>query len=153
MSRLWFPWLPGPETTTDGPVLVSLTDYTMHSRRSLPGILRRGGRLGLGWYGLPGAIGLYLWADPLRGRTGSLSVWTDSDAMYRWVGLPLHVETMRHYRTRGTLRSTTWRSDDVDRRAILARANDILDTETGPVTVRQAPTSVSGDQNGDLPRP
>jgi len=127
MSRFWFPWLSGPETSPDGAVVVSLTDYTMHSRRSLPGILRRGTRLGLGWYGLPGAVGLYLWADPLRRRTGSLSVWTDSAAMHRWIGLPLHVETMRHYGPRGSLRSSTWEPESVDRRAILARANDILD--------------------------
>jgi hypothetical protein len=127
MRRLWLPWIPGPAADTDGPVLVSLTDYTMDSLRSLPGIVRRGRRLGLGWYGLPGAVGMYLWADPLRRRTGSLSVWTDSDAMYRWVGLPLHVETMRRYRTRGSLRSVTWRPEQLDRSAILARATEILD--------------------------
>jgi len=126
-TRIWFPWQAGPVTNPDGPVLVSVTDYTMDSLRSLPGIVRRGARLGLGWYGLPGAFGMRLWADPFRRRTGSLSVWTGSDAMYRWVGLPLHVETMRHYRTRGSLRSTTWHTEHLDRRAILATANDFLD--------------------------
>lgn len=114
-------------------MVLSLTDYTMHSRHSrhslhsLPGIRRGGTRLGLGWYGLPGAVGLYLWADPLRRRTGSPAVWTDSAAMHRWIGLPLHVATMRHYGTRGSLRSSMGEPEQVDRRAILARANDILD--------------------------
>ena len=126
-TRVWFPWLPGPEAKTDEPVIVSLTDFTMHSLRSLPGIVRAGRRLGLGWYAVPGAVGVYLWADPLQRRTGSLSVWTDHSAMRRWVGLPLHVATMRRYRTRGSVRSLTWHQDEVDRKAILAEGTRILD--------------------------
>jgi hypothetical protein len=126
-SPIWFPWLPGPEAKTSAPVVVSLTDFTMHSLRSLPGIVRAGGRLGLGWYAVPGAVGVYLWADPLRRRTGSLSVWTDLGAMRRWVGLPLHVATMRRYRTRGSVRSTRWHAEKADRTAIVAEAIRILD--------------------------
>jgi hypothetical protein len=117
----------GPEVKTDEPVIVSLTDFTMHSLRSLPGIAMAGRRLGLGWYAVSGAVGMYLWADPLRRRTGSLSVWTDLTAMRSWVGLPLHVATMRRYRTRGSVRSTTWHVEEIDRTAIVAKANRILD--------------------------
>ena len=106
---------------------MSLTDFTMHSLRSLPGIVRTGRRLGLGWYAVPGAVGVYLWADPMGRRTGSLSVWTDLRAMRRWVGLPLHVATMRRYRTRGSVRSTTWHDESFDREAALAEATRILD--------------------------
>ena len=130
-TRVWFPWLPGPEEGTVEPVVVSLTDFTMHSLRSLPGIVRAGRRLGLGWYGLPGAVGVRLWADPLSRTTGSLSVWTDHRAMRRWVGLPLHVETMRRYRTRGSLRSSTWHQEELDRATVLAEADRILDAQRG----------------------
>jgi heme-degrading monooxygenase HmoA len=125
-GRVWFPWQPGPEAATDGPVVVSLTDFTMHSLRSLPGIARTGRRLGLGWYAVPGAVGVHLWADPVRRRVGSLSVWTDLRAMRRWVGLPLHVATMRRYRTRGSVRSTTWHQERLDREAVVAEATRIL---------------------------
>jgi len=126
-SRVWSSWQPGPEAATDGPVVVSLTDFTMHSLRSLPGIARTGRRLGLGWYAVPGAVGVHLWTDPLRRRVGSLSVWTDLGAMRRWVGLPLHVATMRRYRSRGSVSSTTWHDASFDREAVVAEATRILD--------------------------
>jgi hypothetical protein len=127
-SRVWFPWQPGPEAATDGPVVVSLTDFTMHSLWSLPGIARTGWRLGLGWYAVPGAVEVHLWSDPLRRRVGSLSVLTDLSAMRRWVGLPRHVATMRRYRTSGSVRSTTWHDERFDREAALAEATRILDS-------------------------
>ena len=108
-------------------MVVSLTDFTMHSLRSLPGIARTGRRLGLGWYAVPGAVGVHLWTDPLRRKVGSLSVWTDLRAMRRWVGLPLHVATMRRYRNRGSVSSTTWHEERFDREAVLAEARRILD--------------------------
>lgn len=126
-ARIWLPWQPGPEDNPDGPVLVSLTDFTMRSLRFLPGIAGTGIRLGLGWYGISGAIGMLLWADPLHRRTGSLSVWTDRAALNRWVGLPLHVRTMRRNRDRGVLRATTWTSENFDRAAVRAAANQRLD--------------------------
>jgi hypothetical protein len=128
-SRVWFRWQPGPEAATDGPVVVSLTAFTAHSLWSLPGIARRGRRLGLGWYAVPGAVGVHLWMDPLRRKAGSLSVWTDLRAMRRWVGLPLHVATMRRYRTRGSVSSTTWHGEGFDREAVLAEATRILDRD------------------------
>ena len=41
----WFRRQPGPERHLTGPVVVSLTDYRMHSLRSLLGIARTGTRL------------------------------------------------------------------------------------------------------------
>jgi heme-degrading monooxygenase HmoA len=119
---LWFPWEPGPEEETDQAVVVSLTEFTMHSLRSLPGIVRSGARLRSGWYGLPGAVGLYLWADPLTRSVGSVSVWTDQLALRRWVRLPLHQAIMRRYGPHGTLRSALWKDDAFDRHAIVAEA-------------------------------
>jgi heme-degrading monooxygenase HmoA len=126
-TRIWLPWQAGPEDDTTGPVLVSLTDFTMRSLRFFRAITGTGIRLGLGWYGIPGAVGLFLWADPVHRRTGSVSVWTDRAALRRWVGLPLHVRTMRRNRGRGTLRSTTWSTETFDRAAVRAQAEQRLD--------------------------
>ena len=121
-TRFWFRWQPGPEHHTTGPVVVSLTDYRMHSLRSLPGIARAGTRLSLGWYELPGAVGLFLWMDPLRRRAGSLAVWTDRAALRRWAGLPLHVTIMRRYRPLGTNQSALWDVEHFTRDAARAEA-------------------------------
>jgi hypothetical protein len=123
---IWFPWEPGPEDGTDGPVVVSFTEFTMHSISALPGIVRSGARLRLGWYGLPGAVGLYLWADPFGRRTGSVSVWTDRRALARWVRLPLHRKIMSRYRSRGTVRSAVWENERLDLGAIRGRAKRMI---------------------------
>lgn len=126
-TRIWLPWQAGPENDTTGPVLVSLTDFTMRSLRFFPEIASTGIRLSLGWYGIPGAVGVSLWADPVHRRTGSLSVWTDEAALRRWVGLPLHIRTIRRNRDRGTLRTMTWSTDAVDRTVLRAAADRRLD--------------------------
>jgi hypothetical protein len=66
---------------------------------------------------------LYLWADIPRRCVGSLSVWTDAADLWRWIGLPRHVEVMRQYRPRGTARSTKWTCETFDRWTILAEGN------------------------------
>lgn len=75
-----------------------------------------------GWYGLPGAIGLYLWIDLPKRCVGSLSVWTNETDLQRWVGLPRHVQVMRRYKPRGTARSAQWSCEAFDRLAILNEA-------------------------------
>jgi heme-degrading monooxygenase HmoA len=120
--RLWLPWAAGPEERTAGPVLVSVTEFTMQHPRDLFGITTAALRLRQGWYGLPGAVGLYLWAAPLERRSGSVSVWTNREDLRRWVGLPLHVAIMRRYRTRGSLESTTWSSPAFDRASVHTEA-------------------------------
>jgi heme-degrading monooxygenase HmoA len=121
-TRLWGAWAPGPEEAAAGPVVVSLTNFTMHTLRDLPGIWRAAIRLRRGWYGLPGAVGLYLWADAPSRQVGSVSVWTNEPDLHRWIGVPLHVAIMRRYRTRGFLRSAKWFSATVDRTAIRTEA-------------------------------
>lgn len=124
-TQVWLPWVDGPERT-DSPALVSLTEFTSRHPSDLFGIAYAALRLRAGWYGLPGAVGLWLWAD-LRTRTsGSVSVWTDETQMRRWVRLPLHVQIMKRYRDRGTVRATTWESDDVDPNVIRRSAADRL---------------------------
>ena len=117
----WIPFTAGPEVRADGPVVVSLTDFTFR-RRHLPAVARLGLRLRQGWYAMPGAVGLWLWAEPLRGRSGSVSVWTNEDDLRRFVRLPAHTAIMRDWRSRGSLRATTLHADRFDRAAILADA-------------------------------
>jgi hypothetical protein len=49
-------------------------------------------------------------------------MWAGEDDLERFVALPHHVEIMRRYGDRGTVRSTTWTADRFDRRAILDKA-------------------------------
>jgi hypothetical protein len=118
------PWAPGPATGADSAVVVSVTDFAVHHRRHLPGVWLTGLRLRMGWYAMPGAVGLWLWSLPTRARGGSVSVWTSEDDLRRFVGLPLHVDVMRRNRDRGTLRSTTWTADEFLRADVLRRARE-----------------------------
>lgn len=115
-------WMPGPASAGDGPVVVSVTEYAAHSLRHLPGVAYNGMRMREGWYAMPGAVGLWLWSLPASGLSGSISVWTDTEALQRFVGLPHHVDIMRRYGDRGDVRSTTWEADNFDRPGTLARA-------------------------------
>ncbi len=108
---IWLPWREGPVARADGPVIVSLTNFSVHRRRHWPGVYLAGLRLREGWYAMPGAVGLWLWTQPLAGRGGSVSVWTDEADLRRFVGLPLHLAIMRRYRPRGAVESHTWRMD------------------------------------------
>jgi heme-degrading monooxygenase HmoA len=123
---VWLPWIAGPHEETAERVLVSLTEFRANGWRYLPGMARIALGLRAGWYGLPGAVGLYLWTDPARRCVGSLSVWTDEADLRRWIGLPRHVQVMRRYRPRGTARSTQWNCETFDRSAILVEAKQCL---------------------------
>jgi hypothetical protein len=104
----WLPWREGPACDTTGPVTVSFTDFTSHHPRDLPGVYLTGLRLREGWYAMPGAVGMWLWGQPLAGRGGSLSVWASESDLRRFVSLPVHLAIMRRYRTRGSVESATW---------------------------------------------
>jgi hypothetical protein len=112
--RLWLPWRAGPASAEQGPVIVSLTDFTSNRQREWPGIYLTGLRLREGWYAMPGAVGLWLWGQPLAGHGGSLSVWQSEADLRRFVALPWHLAIMRHYRTRGSVESATWTMDYFD---------------------------------------
>lgn len=116
------PWVPGPVREATGPVVVSVTSLTSDRHWDLPGIAVTGLRLRLGWYAMPGAVGVWLWTLPGAARTGSISVWTSTEDLRRFVGLPLHLDVMRRYRGRGTVLSTTWTEPTLDRADVLARA-------------------------------
>jgi hypothetical protein len=104
-------WKAGPAADADGPVLVSVTDFTAKRPLDLPGIARAGYRLRRAWPELEGAVGMWLWTSPLERRTGSVSVWSDETALRGFVKWPLHVEIMQKYRRRGSIRATTWTAE------------------------------------------
>ncbi|MBC6463927.1 hypothetical protein HKK74_00215 [Actinomadura alba] len=108
------PWRAGPAAQADGPVLVSVTDFTARRLLDLPGIARAGYRLRRDWPELEGAVGMWLWTSPLERRTGSVSVWTDEKALRGFVKSPLHVDIMRKYRRRGSIRAMTWPAERSD---------------------------------------
>ena len=114
-------WISGPVDPRDAEV-VSCTEFSAHHRRDLPGIAINGLRMRMGWYAVPGAVGMWLWMLPVAGRGGSISVWASEDDLERFVTLPHHVDIMRRYGDRGTVRSTTWTIDRFDRGVILDRA-------------------------------
>lgn len=131
--RLWTARVNGPEKATN-PVVVSLTQFTLNNPWDVIAIRRRAKQLTAGWYGLPGAISVWLWADFATLRrgavaVGAVSVWTDESQLRRWVGLPLHRETMRRYHGRGALQSALWESNDTNLRTIRQAAERRLDTQ------------------------
>jgi hypothetical protein len=87
---------------------VSLTDFVADRVRDLPAIYVAGLRLREGWYAMPGAVGMWLWGQPLERRGGSLTVWTNREDLGRFVSLPVHVAIMQRYRERGSITSDTW---------------------------------------------
>ncbi|WP_067473758.1 hypothetical protein [Actinomadura hibisca] len=118
-------WTPGP-AGADGQVLVSVTAFTCDHVQDMPKIYRAGTRLARLWPTLEGAVGHWLWMEPLRRRSGSVSLWSDHQAMRDFVRLPVHVQIMRQFRDRGTVRSTTWTVDDPDLTDTWRRAAEFL---------------------------
>jgi len=124
MVPLLTPWMPGPAEANGAPILVSVTDFHADQRRELLGVALHGGRMRMGWYGMQGAIGLWLWSLPVNSRSGSISVWASEDDLERFIGLPHHVDIMKRYGPRGTVRSTRWQADTFDRHAVVERARE-----------------------------
>jgi hypothetical protein len=117
------PWKPGPQQAAGGSVLISVTDFTLHGWRDLPRVWVTGMWLRGKWSRMDGAVGMWLWADPLHRRSGSISVWTDEAALRRFVRWPVHVAIMRRYRDKGTLRATSWPAERFDRAEALKTAH------------------------------
>ncbi|MCV7358115.1 hypothetical protein [Mycolicibacterium fluoranthenivorans] len=118
------PWMPGPGASTTGPVVVSVTEIRAAHRRDVPGVAARGCRMRMGWYGMSGAVGLWLWSLPAALRGGSISVWEDEQSLQRFIDLPRHVDIMNSYRMRGTVRADRWSAERFEPGAVLERARD-----------------------------
>jgi heme-degrading monooxygenase HmoA len=126
-------WQPGSvRADDDQPVFVSLTDFRIHRARHAPGAWRAGFGLRRSWPRLEGAIGLWLWAEPLRLRSGSVSVWRSEEDLMRFLRSPVHRAIVRAYRSRMSGTSRGWTAERLDRTAIWERAVVEL-TEMGEV--------------------
>jgi hypothetical protein len=121
-APLMTPWVPGPVDQQHAPVVVSVTEFSAHHRRDLPGVAVNGLRMRMGWYAMPGAVGLWLWSVPAAARSGSISIWATEGDLERFINLPHHVGIMQRYAPRGSVRSTTWTADTFDSHVILDRA-------------------------------
>ncbi|WP_063774287.1 hypothetical protein [Streptacidiphilus rugosus] len=119
-------WTPGPDHGRGGPVLVSVTDFTLDRLVDLPGVHRAARRLAAGWAELEGAHGMWLWALPSERRCGAVAIWTDEAALKGFVAWPPHVAIMRRYRDRGRLSSTTWPADAFDAPTVWSHARGFL---------------------------
>jgi hypothetical protein len=124
-------WRSGPADGFGGPVLVSVTDFRLDAAPSLPGAYLAATRLRRAWPELQGAVGMWLWAKPLRKRSGAVSVWQSAEDLNRFVSWPVHVAIMRKYREAGRITATSWQAE----RFIAARvwreaARFLLDGET-----------------------
>jgi heme-degrading monooxygenase HmoA len=104
-------WTPGPAESAEGPFVISLTDYTTHRWRDVPGVALSGLRLSRAWPTMPGAVGLWLWSDLPRRRSGSISIWTSEDDLRRFVRWPVHLAIVRKYRSRGRLTASSWEAE------------------------------------------
>ena len=141
--RLRSRWASGPAADFDGPLLISYTEYRPFRPYELTGVLRDALRLRPYWPELGGAVGLSLYWQPLRSRSGSLSAWTSRQGLQEFIRLPEHIEIMRFWKHRGVLRAVDWESDTLDVHAAFARATEMLARGEGRHKVgdrAQAPT-------------
>jgi hypothetical protein len=106
-AQVWVPWADGPERA-GAEVLVSLTEFRADSAGTLPGMFAAGLRLRMGWFAMPGAVGLWLWSRPGSLRAGSVSVWHDEQSLTRFVRLPEHGRIVRRFHQRGEVAAVTW---------------------------------------------
>lgn len=100
----------GPAAGSEGPFLISYTEFTPHTLRDVPRIHLAAERLRKECATLEGAVGVLAYWQLLRRRVGSLSAWEDEEALRRFIRLPYHLDIMREFRARGTLRAAKWRS-------------------------------------------
>ncbi|REK90496.1 hypothetical protein DY245_10105 [Streptomyces inhibens] len=119
-------WTPGRDPGHSGPVLVSVTDFTLDTRTDLPGVYLAARRLAAHWPRLDGALGMWLWAAPTARHCGAVAVWRDEAALNGFIACPPHVAIMRRYKGRGSLASTTWHAERFDPTTTWSRAQAVL---------------------------
>ncbi len=123
---IWSKWIGGPEAATLGGVFVSVTHFQAVRMIDMPRIAWSGWALQRRWQELPGAIGVWLWLDLARKRTGSVSVWRTESDMRNFVRWVPHVEIVRRNRHAGRMTSKSWTLAKLDRRAIRIDAASLL---------------------------
>jgi hypothetical protein len=138
-AMIWFaPWKPGPEgdmacARDGGPAaaVVSVTEFVPYRPWTAMGVNIAGVALRQVWSDVEGAVGLWLWAvpDPLRPRSGSVTVWREEQDLRNFVARPDHLRIVRSYRDRGTLRSALWHTENFDQEATRTTARALLTGE------------------------
>jgi hypothetical protein len=129
--RLRTTWKRCPAADSAGPFLISYTEFTPHAMRDLPAIHFAAERLRRACTELDGAVGVATYLQVFRRRGGSVSAWEDESALRRFVALPVHVEIMRRYRGRGSLRAIEWWAQSLDLDAAFAEGQRALDEGGG----------------------
>jgi hypothetical protein len=124
-------WKRGPAAESDGPFLISYTEFTPHAMRDVPAIYFAAERLRSACAELEGAVGVTTYWQLFRRRIGSVSVWESEAALRGFVSLPYHLEIMRRYRSRGTLRAISWQADSFNLRAAFDQGQRTLDGGRG----------------------
>lgn len=125
----------GPIPRSNAAVIVSLTEFKADRLRDLPGIVREGIGLTRGWWALPGAVGVSLYLDLTRRTGGSISVWRSEADLRRFVSLPRHLAIVRRYRSRVTVRSATWETQDFRAAEVHAQRHALLLGDASPAGV------------------
>ncbi|GAB2554488.1 hypothetical protein [Nocardia heshunensis] len=122
-------WKRGPGRVSQGPFMISVTQYTPRHLADGVDIWRASSRLADELVGIEGAVGVSAYARPFRRDVGSISIWTDETGLETFIGLPYHVEIMNRYRPRGLpIRSATWWSREARVSAALREGLRMLDT-------------------------
>lgn len=129
--RVRTPWKRGPAASSSGPLLISYTEFTPHSMRDVPAIYLAAERLRKACTDLDGAVGVTTYWQLFRRRGGSLSVWENEEALRRFVSLPFHLEIMRRYRDRGSLRAVDWQADSFRLHSAMRAGQRALDEGRG----------------------
>lgn len=125
--RLRTTWKRCPAADSAGPFLVSYTEFTPRAMRDLPAIYFAAERLRRACAELDGAVGVTTYWQVFRRRGGSVSAWEDEAALRSFVSLPFHVEIMRKYRGRGSLRAIDWEAESFDLGAAFVEGQRALD--------------------------
>lgn len=112
-------WRRGSLTpTATESVFVSLTDFHIRRLHHAPAAWLTGLRLRHSWPQIGGTIGLWLWAEPLKLRSGSVSIWSSEEELKAFIRSERHLAIMRHYRPRMSGTSNGWIAPRFDRAAI-----------------------------------
>ncbi|MET9498095.1 hypothetical protein [Streptomyces sp. NPDC006552] len=125
------PWRPGPALDhATAPCWISVTEFTADGHLRAAAVAVNGTRLRRRWPRTAGSVGMWLWADPPRRRSGSVSVWTDEEPLTGFVRRPDHARIVRAFRGHGTMRATGWAVPDFDAGSVWATAHDLLTAAT-----------------------
>ena len=124
-------WKRGPAADSSGPFVVSYTEFTPDTLRDVPAIHFAAEQLRNACTELAGAVGVTTYWQPFKRRGGSVSAWEDEAALRSFVALPFHLEIMRRYRSRGSLRAVEWQAESFSLRAAFNEGLRALDEGKG----------------------